>query len=655
MAKLVRLYVPYMGNKFQIKDFIINSLIKRKPKAKYFYDLFGGGGSISIAALQTQRFKKVYYNETQKKIVSLMEYLKSLDSVPDEFYEWVSRDKFWEVYEQEDENWYKGFVQQIWSFGNKGDSYIYGRDREEWKRLAHEAIVHNDFSALQKIDEDFHIGFKPFEGSFIETRRSEFRKQISDYLRAHKDELEPDFAKRVKQLGDLQHFPRINTLKNLIESGVLKNLEISNGSYEDFDIQTSDEESIIYCFDKDTEFLTADGWKYGKDLRADDAFYSIDTQTGAVLRSQKADMLIKYPYRGMMYKYADENVDLVVTPNHRILTARRFAVGDKLKAVPANKFYGRAGVFPIGARRYNKTFEAYPLPGLTGATALLLGVWLSEYAQTKNATIKDIDYIVTQVPEFGRLWTEFDIGHEPLGIASQVGLDVLNSNGLKNIIERTIKETPEAAEALLMGLLLGPAAHTKSGWQWMPDYDKPLFGQGYIETTKTWVKDIVMRLLVLSGFAAKAQEQDGKYRVMLTDGWCSKKNKKYECWDFYDDMVYCVRLPKHHTVAVRRNGKTVWCGQCDIPYFSTAKYQGEASGFDHAKYYEWQKRIGKSVFTSEYTMPDEFSLIDSTKKRVLLAAQGAQKTADEKIFWNNLGEINAEEDKAPAEQLKMEL
>ena len=30
----------------------------------------------------------------------------------------------------------------------------------------------------------------------------------------------------------------------------------------------------------------------------------------------------------------------------------------------------------------------------------------------------------------------------------------------------------------------------------------------------------------------------------------------------YNDMTYCVQLPKYHTVWVRRNGKTVWSGNC---------------------------------------------------------------------------------------------
>ena len=651
MAKLVRLYIPYMGNKFQIKDFIINSLLKRKPKAKYFYDLFGGGGSISIAALQTQRFKKVYYNETQKKIVALMTYLKSLDKVPDEFYEWVSRDKFWEIYESPDENWYKGFVQQIWSFGNKGDSYIYGRDREEWKRLAHEAIVHNDFSALEKLDEDFHIGFKPFEGSFIETRRSEFRKQISDYLRAHKDELEPDLAKRIKQLGDLQHFPRINTLKNLIESGVLKNLEISNGSYEDFDIKTSDEESIIYCFDKETEFLTLDGWKYGKDLTPKDNFYSIDPHNAKYITPLQADCLIKYHYKGEMYKYEDDKVDLLVTPSHRIAQAKPYSFGSKIKLTTAKDFMGKNGYFPTGARKQLSYADTDATP--KDIQALALGCWLAKYSNDKNANGRhSLEELLTSEKVYA-LFDHLDIHLEPSVIPALFADKDTKPQGMRTLVDIMLSSTPyRTAYYMLAGVLISDMAYSEYGKEL--DFDKPLFNRTHFVTRKSWVRDTIMRMLVILGYSTRCTDMLDGY-LIASDKWYSEKDKACESWVDYDDMVYCVRLPMQHTVAVRRNGKVVWCGQCDIPYFSTAKYQGEASGFDHAKYYEWQKKIGKSVFTSEYTMPEEFSLIDSTKKRVLLAAQGAQKTADEKLFWNNLGDVNTAEDPLPAEQLKMEL
>ncbi|SFL66705.1 ADP-ribosyltransferase exoenzyme [Methanobrevibacter olleyae] len=39
----------------------------------------------------------------------------------------------------------------------------------------------------------------------------------------------------------------------------------------------------------------------------------------------------------------------------------------------------------------------------------------------------------------------------------------------------------------------------------------------------------------------------------------------------YDDMVYCVELPKYHTLWTKRNGKTSWNGNCKCTYVSVWK------------------------------------------------------------------------------------
>ena len=44
--------IPYMGNKSDI----VASIAMNFPKADNFYDLFGGGGSISFNAINDYRF-----------------------------------------------------------------------------------------------------------------------------------------------------------------------------------------------------------------------------------------------------------------------------------------------------------------------------------------------------------------------------------------------------------------------------------------------------------------------------------------------------------------------------------------------------------------------------------------------------------------------
>lgn len=42
--------IPYMGSKQKLVDKIVPFILNRHPDTTHFYDLFGGGGSISLYA-----------------------------------------------------------------------------------------------------------------------------------------------------------------------------------------------------------------------------------------------------------------------------------------------------------------------------------------------------------------------------------------------------------------------------------------------------------------------------------------------------------------------------------------------------------------------------------------------------------------------------
>ena len=62
-----------MGSKSRIAETLLLKMLEIKPNAKYFYDLFGGGASLTLTALQYGL--KTYYNEKQKGMVDLLKYL----------------------------------------------------------------------------------------------------------------------------------------------------------------------------------------------------------------------------------------------------------------------------------------------------------------------------------------------------------------------------------------------------------------------------------------------------------------------------------------------------------------------------------------------------------------------------------------------------
>ena len=117
--------MPYMGSKRKLAPKIITHIIKENPNAKYFYDLFGGGGAISFMALQAKQIKEVNYNEYNPAIVELLKHIVE-NGVTSDMYNWVSREDFNKNKGRTD--YIGGLMTIMWSFGNSGKAYLFGKD-----------------------------------------------------------------------------------------------------------------------------------------------------------------------------------------------------------------------------------------------------------------------------------------------------------------------------------------------------------------------------------------------------------------------------------------------------------------------------------------------------------------------------------------------
>jgi len=217
-----------MGSKRKLAHEILKIITPRHHGLTDFYDLFGGGGSVSFTAIKHYRFN-VHYNELSKGIFELVKYLKENRTLEPKFYEWVTREMFFEQINKVDADWYTGFVMSCWSFGNKQSSYLYGEDIQEIKRLAHEFIVNLDFNAMVKLDINIPEMAK-IEG--IQKRRMVFCNYIKKNLSKLKDN-------RCQNLELVEHLARMQNLQNL------QNLQITNTSYENVVITGAN--PVIYC------------------------------------------------------------------------------------------------------------------------------------------------------------------------------------------------------------------------------------------------------------------------------------------------------------------------------------------------------------------------------------------------------------------------
>ena len=164
--------LPYMGSKQNIAYSIMLAILQKKPKAKYFFDIFGGGAAMSLMAKQFGL--KVFYTEKSAGIVNLLNFLKD-NKIPDDWIRWISREEFKSCLGKDDP--FSTFVTVVWSFGNNRQAYLFGKDIEEPKRLAFEVIVNQDEKALAELNKTFGGRLRMPKGADVHSRRLDFSKQ----------------------------------------------------------------------------------------------------------------------------------------------------------------------------------------------------------------------------------------------------------------------------------------------------------------------------------------------------------------------------------------------------------------------------------------------------------------------------------------------
>lgn len=224
--------IPYMGSKRKLASEILKTITQRHSGITDFYDLFGGGGSISFTAVKDYRFN-IHYNELNSHIYSLVKYLKENKTLEPKFYEWVSREMFFEQINKTEADWFSGYVMSCWSFGNKQSSYLYGDETEPIKKLAHNFIVFGCLESMNKLRLNIPNILKTKE---INKRRAIFSKHIKELKKERFD------FQHLEALGRIENHERLHHLQNLQN---LQNLQISNLSYEQ--VQITGENPVIYC------------------------------------------------------------------------------------------------------------------------------------------------------------------------------------------------------------------------------------------------------------------------------------------------------------------------------------------------------------------------------------------------------------------------
>ena len=223
--------LPYMGSKNTIAHKIIDIL----PSADNFYDLFAGGCSITHCAMLSKKWNKITFNDIQGDVPQLF-----IDSIRGKYKNenrWISKEDFDKLKDND------AYVRYVWSFGNKGTNYLFGKEIEPYKKAYWYACMFDDFSLFW----DLGINIPKVKARTYKEKRlliKQILKQevvkIKKALKLRKNYVDLQYENQQA----LERLERLQALQSLEALERLQALERLETSYEKVPIKPN---SVIYC------------------------------------------------------------------------------------------------------------------------------------------------------------------------------------------------------------------------------------------------------------------------------------------------------------------------------------------------------------------------------------------------------------------------
>lgn len=358
------------------------------------------------------------------------------------------------------------------------------------------------------------------------------------------------------------------------------------------------------CYDDQTELLTESGWKFFKDLQLTDKVATL--VNGDTLEYRGITDKYEYDHDGEMYQVKSNQVDLLVTTNHRMYVNNRDTKGYTIKE--AKDILNKCVYYKKNAEKYNPLTQnkyingnKFILPAYKNekekeidldAWLVFLGIWYVEgciksncevsitaYKQRVNDTLTEINKILdfkhhiqkNNGEEKDNIWLYSD--SILLNYVSSLSIEATN----KQLPEWVWSLKQEQCRKLLNGMMLGDGHQIEGSCTCRYDTSSKLLANDF------------QRLCLHAGYASnlslkyeaghQSTVKNGEIITSTTDAYrlsvITKQvkplvnnnkgdNKLLDSLTNYKGKVYCctVREDKNNrsdgTLYVRRNGIPVW-------------------------------------------------------------------------------------------------
>ena len=437
--------------------------------------------------------------------------------------------------------------------------------------------------------------------------------------------------------------------KNAInQSPLLQGVRLVNESYLDLQIPDN---SLIYCFDEETELLTDKGFKLVKDISLEDRCLSREPNT-RVVEYVTIDKLYQRFYKGNFYSYEGKNISINVTEDHNLFVSKKQtrkklrrdllikakdSIEQDIQFISANGvWYGNdSDIYNVLGVDYNATNFAY-LVGIFCTDGSINNQDIININQSKEHIIikireclnnLKIDY-TENIFEKSKWMTTFYLSRKYVSYFKQF---YLKEN--RKIPNDLLQYNTEVLKSLLEGIIDGDGSDGRRIY---------LGSKSLVDN----IQEICYKIGKSSCYTSRGKgkkswyEKEQRWITSKKDYYiisvnnkhhlnCVKSNIKIE---YKEQDVYCVTLSKWNTVLSRRNGKCIWIGQCDPPYEGTTKYKDD---FNHTEFWDWCRDMaskGYIIFVSEYNAPKDFECVWQKEIVSSLTQNTGSKKAVEKLF-----------------------
>ena len=350
------------------------------------------------------------------------------------------------------------------------------------------------------------------------------------------------------------------------------------------------------CFTENTSVLTTNGWKSIKDVSVND---SVATLKNREIVYEKPSSVFEYDYEGQMYNLVSQQLDMTVTPNHKLYVKKRNH--SEFDLYRADKIFGKRVSHKKNGEWNVSNQEVFTLGNhnefpevsyLLKDWCYFLGIWYAEgwatfKSKTKTTGVVSISVNkkrvltkLTEVLQNMNIIFTYNEREEKIHIYNQQLFQHFKPQSVgaphKTLPDYVWDFSKEECRYLLEGLLLGDGSKCKNSISW-----------SYWTSSKKLAED-VQRLALHCGWSANMILPEGRkagntntmldgriittnfdnYRVAIittkneptvNHGHIHRQKIQKEEWIDFKGKVYCIEVSSH-VFYVKQNGKPYWSG-----------------------------------------------------------------------------------------------